>query len=172
VLTEQTGGVLARHRYRRIANLANLSTPIGLVVGLVGGARPSRGPRGLVLAGGYRLPVPDAVAFTIGNVVVARMPAQDLLHRPALLAHEERHAWQYVALGGPLYWPVYLLTTTWSWLFTGDRASHNLLERAAGLADGGYRERASRRQRRARRSRVGRRRGASDRRGVPPGQAR
>ena len=35
----------------------------------------------------------------------------------------------------------YAAAAGWSWLRTGDFASRNCFERAAGLADGGYRER-------------------------------
>jgi hypothetical protein len=39
-----------------------------------------------------------------------------------------------------------VLAAAWSWVRTGDPASRNLFERAAGLADGGYRERPLRRR--------------------------
>jgi len=131
--------VQLRHRYRQVANAANLTTPLGLMVALVGRARTRPGPRGLVLATGYRLPVPAAAAFTMGNVILTRLPAERLLGDRRLLAHEERHTWQYVALGGVFYWPLYGLATAWSWLWTGDRGAANVFERLAGLADGGYR---------------------------------
>jgi hypothetical protein len=34
--------------------------------------------------------------------------------------------------------PLYLLAAGWSWLRGGDHGTHNVFERAAGLADGGY----------------------------------
>jgi hypothetical protein len=67
--TRQTGGV-DRWQVKTVANIVNLSTPLGLLVAAVGCARLRPGPRGLVLASGYRLPVPSAPAFTIGNVGV------------------------------------------------------------------------------------------------------
>src|SRR3954447_25776516 len=54
---------------RLIGNLVNLSTPLGLLVALVGRAEIHRGPRGLFLAEHYRLTFPVAGAFTIGNVI-------------------------------------------------------------------------------------------------------
>lgn len=105
----------------------------------LGRARLHRSPRGLVLATGYRLAVPPAAAFTMGNVIISRFSLDRLAGYPRLLRHEERHTWQYVALGGVFYWPLYGLATVWSWLWTGDRAAANVFERTAGLADGGYR---------------------------------
>lgn len=128
-----------RHRYRQLANVVNLSTPVGLAVAALGRARVARGPRGLLLATGYRLRVPPAAAFTMGNVITSRLSLDRLAACPRLLRHEERHTWQYVAVGGVFYWPLYGLATAWSWLCTGDRAAANVFERAAGLADGGYR---------------------------------
>jgi hypothetical protein len=123
---------------RQVANLVNLSTPTGLVVGVLGGARLHRGPRGLVLGSGYRLPLPPASAFTVGNVVVTRHERGWLEARPRLLAHEERHADQYVACLGLPMLPLYLLASVWSRLRGGDFGVHNPFERLAGLADGGY----------------------------------
>ncbi|MBI4899538.1 MAG: hypothetical protein HY829_03560 [Actinobacteria bacterium] len=120
---------------RRLANLVNLSTPLGLVIARAGGARLSHAPRGLWLAEGYSLPFPVAGAFTVGNVVITPRSAADLGDR--VLAHEERHSWQYMACG-TFFMPLYLAAMTWSWLRTGDRAARNIFERAAGLADGGY----------------------------------
>ncbi len=123
---------------KTVLNAANLSTPVGLLVAALGRARPRLGPRGLVLATGYRLPVPVARAFTVGNVIVTRYEDGWLEQRPALLAHEERHTWQYVAcLGLPMV-PLYLAAAGWSYLRGGDIAVHNAFERLAGLADGGY----------------------------------
>lgn len=118
--------------------MLNLSTPIGLAVARAGGATVVAGPRGLVLATGYRVRFPTGGAFTIGNVVATRMNLAELLRYPRVLAHEERHAWQYVLFGGPLYWPLYCAAMGWSVVRTGDRASRNVFERSAGLADGGY----------------------------------
>lgn len=133
--------VRARHHVRRLANAVNLSTPIGLAVARAGRAVAVPGPRGLILATGYRFRFPTGGAFTIGNVVLTRLSRDELLRYPRVLAHEERHVWQYVVFGGPLYWPLYCAAMGWSMLRTGDRASRNVFERSAGLADGGYLDR-------------------------------
>lgn len=91
-----------------------------------------------MFATGYRFRFPTGGAFTIGNVVATRMTLTELLRYPRVLAHEERHAWQYVLFGGPLYWPLYCAAMGWSMVRTGDRSSRNVFERSAGLADGGY----------------------------------
>ena len=133
---------------KAVVNTVNLSTPFGLLVAAVGRARPRLGPRGLVLATGYRLPVPVARAFTVGNVVLTRTTEGYVEQRPALLAHEERHSWQYVAcLGLPMV-PLYLVAAGWSYLRGGDFGVHNPFERLAGLADGGYPLVSAREQRR------------------------
>jgi hypothetical protein len=125
-------------RVRQVVNLVNLSTPAGLVVGLAGRAVFRRGPRGLVLASQYRLRLPAASAFTVGNVVLTRRDVAWLAARPRLLVHEERHADQYAACLGLPMLPLYLLASLWSWLRAGDFSSANPFERFAGLADGGY----------------------------------
>lgn len=125
-------------RLKAVANAVNLSTPLGLLVAGLGRSRLRRGPRGLVLASDYRLPLPAAPAFTVGNVVLSPRPAAYLDDRPALLAHEERHSWQYAfCLGLPML-PLYALGAAWSYLRGGDFGVHNPFERLAGLADGGY----------------------------------
>jgi hypothetical protein len=129
-----------RHRLRLVGNVANLTTIIGLLLARAGGAQLSPRPRGIWLATGYRFGFPVASAFCVGNVVISRHGLDELLARPTLLQHEERHSWQYLLLGGPLYWPCYGLAMVWSLLRTGDRGSANPFEVAAGLADGGYRE--------------------------------
>ena len=130
---------------RAVVNAVNGSTAVGLLVAVAGRSALRRGPRGLILAQGYRLPVPPAPAFTVGNEIVARYD-WDLLnqYRPQLLVHEEKHSTQYAVCGGLLYLPLYVAASAWSWLRTGDVASRNVFERGAGLADGGYRERAVR----------------------------
>ncbi|POM22387.1 hypothetical protein BTM25_53370 [Actinomadura rubteroloni] len=130
-------------RIRRIVNAVNLSTPLGLLLAAAGSrGSPARGrcrgPDGLILAGGYRWPLPAAPVFTVGNVVTARRAAADLLDRPALLRHEGRHATQYAFLLGPLMIPLYLVCAGVSLVLCGDHASANPFERQAGLADGGY----------------------------------
>jgi hypothetical protein len=125
-------------RVKQAVNVLNGSTVLGVVVARLGGASLRSGPRGLVLGSGYRLPVPPAAAFTVGNVVTTRHESGWLEERPRLLAHEERHTWQYVACLGLPMLPLYLLAAGWSYLVGGDPAVHNAFERHAGLADGGY----------------------------------
>ncbi len=135
-------------RLRSVLNVVNLSTPLGLVVAGLAGCRVRRGPRGLLLASGYRLRVPANPAFTVGDVVLTRREEGFLESRPRLLAHEERHSWQYAAcLGLPMV-PLYLLGAGWSWLRGGDSGVHNPFERLAGLADGGYPALSARQRRR------------------------
>jgi hypothetical protein len=123
-------------RSRSALNWLNGSTLLGLAVARLGGARPVRGPDGLWLAEGHRLPGPRA-AFTVGDVVLH--PSHGgLAPRPRLLEHERRHAEQYARLAGLPFLPLYGLAALVSWLLTGDRASANPFERSAGLAEGGY----------------------------------
>jgi hypothetical protein len=129
-------------RARRVGNRLNLSTPLGLAVALVGGARRRPGPYGLVLAEGYRFGFPVASAFTVGDVIITAHTFPALLQgHPALLVHEGRHSRQYALCLGLPYLPLYTLAMAWSVLRTGDRASANVFERDAGLAAGGYVER-------------------------------
>jgi hypothetical protein len=134
------------YRARQVANALNTSTLLGLLTAKLGRARLTRGPGGLVLGYGYRLRVPPAPAFTIGNVIVLRGGPEVLERRPTLLVHEARHASQYAVLLGPLMLLPYVLAAAWSWMRTGDPASRNVFERGAGLSDGGYRERPLRRR--------------------------
>lgn len=120
---------------RRLANLVNGSTLLGLVIAGAGRARVAPGPRGLWYAEGYALPFPVAGAFTVGNVIITPRSVREL--GPQALAHEERHTWQYMACG-TFFLPLYLAGMVWSWVRTGDRAARNIFERAAGLQDGGY----------------------------------
>ena len=133
---------------RRVLNAVNLSTLLGLVVGLLGRVTFRRGPRGLVLGHGYRLPVPVASAFTIGDVVLTKHGPDVFDERPRLLGHEERHSWQYAACLGLPFLPLYLLAAGWSLLRGGDPAVHNPFERLAGLVDGGYPTLSARERRR------------------------
>ncbi|WP_203231221.1 hypothetical protein [Nocardioides caldifontis] len=133
---------------RSVLNAVNLSTPLGLLVGVAGRVRFRRGPRGLVLGTGYRLPVPVASAFTVGDVVLTKHGPELFEERPRLLAHEERHAWQYAASLGLPFLVLYLLAAGWSWLRGGDPVVHNPFERLAGLADGGYPALSARERRR------------------------
>ena len=126
-------------RVRQVANWANLSTPLGLLIALVGRSRVHRGTDGLLVARGFRLPFRTAPAFTVGNVVVLRIDDTALARRPRLLVHEGRHATQYAWCLGPLMLPLYAFAAGWSWLRSRDPATHNVFERLAGLEDGGYR---------------------------------
>jgi hypothetical protein len=65
-------------RLRHAANWLNLTTPVGLLVAGIGGARVRRGDHGLYVAEGYRFRFPDAGAFTIGDVVVTASTIQRL----------------------------------------------------------------------------------------------
>lgn len=126
------------HRVRQIVNWINLSTAFGLIVGLAGRGRFARGPEGLILGRGYRLPIPPAPAFTVGNVVLLRIDDERLARRPTLLDHESRHATQYAwCLGLPMLL-LYVLASGWSWIRTGDPASRNVFEVRANLKEGGY----------------------------------
>jgi len=125
-------------RVKAVLNAVNGSTLLGLGIAKLGSARISTGPRGLLLATGFGIDFPRARAFTVGNVVVSKHDAAWLSERPRLLAHEERHSWQYVGcLGLPMI-PLYLLAAAYSFLRGGDPFVHNAFERLAGLEDGGY----------------------------------
>lgn len=130
------------HRVRLVANYVNLSTPLGLLIAKLGRARLSRGADGLILAHGYRVPFPIAGAFTVGNVVLTRH-GEGYLTGP-LLRHEARHATQYAVCGGLPMLLLYPLAMAVSLAISGDLAAHNVFERLAGLADGGYRPRSPR----------------------------
>jgi hypothetical protein len=125
-------------RLRRLLNLANGTTPLGVAVAVAAGATLTPGPEGTLLAHGYRWPLPRAAAFTVGDVVLTRHPAGYLAARPALLDHELRHTVQYAACAGLPMLLAYAVAAGWSWLRAGDPASANPFERHAGLAAGGY----------------------------------
>ncbi|WP_324644713.1 hypothetical protein [Pseudarthrobacter sp. LT1] len=137
-------GPTTAQRLRRAANLLNGSTLAGLAVALAARTRISRGPRGLIIGAGYRWRLPFAGAYTLGNVVLCRSTAADLLSRPALLGHEERHCSQYAWCLGLPFIPLYLAAAGWSVLRTGNPGTANIFERRAGLAAGGYPLRAAR----------------------------
>jgi len=124
------------HRVRLAVNLVNGSTLAGLAVARLGGARLARCPDGLLAGTGYRLPVPAAPAFTMGNVVITRRLALDV--GSDLFRHEARHTTQYAWCGGLLMLPLYFAAAGLSWLLSGDVGAWNVFERGAGLADGGY----------------------------------
>lgn len=127
-----------RYRLRLAVNLANGSTLAGVLVALAGRARLTRAGDGLLLAEGYRLPVPSAPAFCVGNVIVTRLEQGVLERGSPLFTHEARHATQFACCAGVLMVPVYLLAAGLSWLLTGNFGARNVFERRAGLAGGGY----------------------------------
>jgi hypothetical protein len=127
-----------RQRLRLAANVINGSTALGLAVAAAARTEIRRGPRGLIVAGGYRWRVPFAGAFTLGNVVLCRCTAGELLSRPALLGHEEKHCSQYAWCLGFPFLPLYFLAAGWSLIRTGNPGTGNIFERRAGLAAGGY----------------------------------
>jgi hypothetical protein len=125
-------------RFRRVVNVVNLATPLGLVVAKAGGATIARGPHGLLLAKGFR-PKLRASALTIGDVVLMKRDDAWVERHPHLLDHEARHSFQYSFWLGPLgFLPAYGLCAIWSWWHTGDPALRNRFERRAGLVDGNY----------------------------------
>ena len=136
-------------RVKQVLNGVNGSTLLGLAVARAGRARLGPGPRGLVVATDYRLPLPVASAFTLGNVVTSKHDRAWLDERPALMRHEERHTWQYVVCLGLPMLPLYLLAAGWSYLRGGDFGAHNPFERLAGLEDGDYPTVGPRERRRA-----------------------
>ena len=138
------------YRARLVVNLLNGSTAAGLLVAAAGRARLIRAPHGLLVAVQYRLPVPPAPAFCLGNVIVTRLDPDTAGVAESLLAHEARHATQFAWCGGVVMLPLYFLAAGLSWLLTGDFASRNVFERRAGLAEGGYTERPLRPQLRRR----------------------
>jgi len=125
-------------RLRTALNWVNLSTPLGLVVAHLGGARLVPLGRGTYLATGYRYRFPVASAFTIGSVIASKHDPAYFAARPALLRHEDRHCTQYAAVLGVVMLPLYLVCVGVSWVLAGDHSSFNPFERLAGLADGNY----------------------------------
>lgn len=127
---------------RNTGNVANLSTPLGLLVAAAGGARLRRA-RGLVVAENVSLPGISASAMTIGSVVlVPERTLEDATARiPGLLQHEDHHAHQWAYCLGLPFIPLYVAAMGWSWLRSGDRSTANHFEVQAGLALGGYRVR-------------------------------
>jgi hypothetical protein len=119
----------------------NGTSVVAVVIAAVARARLRRGPGGVLIATGYRLPLPRQRCFTIGCVIFTRGDSTTLLGPDcaALLGHETRHVAQYAVLG-PLFWPAYWLASGYSWTTTGGYGSHNVFEQLAGLADGGYPE--------------------------------
>src|SRR5215831_17871194 len=112
-----------------------------LAANLLNGSTLARAEDGLLVAVAYRLAVPPAPAFCLGNVIVTRLDADGVGGAGPLLAHEARHATQFACCGGVAMLPLYFLAAGVSWLLTGDFGSRNIFERRAGLAAGGYAER-------------------------------
>nr|WP_026554109.1 hypothetical protein [Arthrobacter sp. 35W] len=125
---------------RQVANLLNLSTPLGLLLAALSRTPVERGPDGLLLGTGYRPRLPLAGAFTVGNVIFYRADRTFIDSRPTLLAHEAVHSTQYALCLGLPFLPLYGFCAVYSLWRTGDPGSRNLFERGAGLAAGGYRE--------------------------------
>lgn len=125
-------------RLRQFANAVNLSTPLGLLVVAASRSGLSKGPRGLVIASGYRWKIPRAGAFTLGNVILYRAPDGVAGSNERLLAHEECHSTQYAWCLGLPFLPLYGLAAAWSVLRTGNPGLANFFERQAGLEAGGY----------------------------------
>lgn len=126
---------------RSAFNWLNGSTLLGLGVARLSGCELHQGTQGLIFAHHYPLALPKASAFTVGNVVLFRAGPEAIAERPALIAHEARHCTQYALCLGAPFLPLYFLAAGVSCLLTGDPASRNPFERAAGLTDGGYTER-------------------------------
>jgi hypothetical protein len=125
-----------RLRVRQAVNWANGSTLAGLGVAALGGAEIARSVDGLFAGTGYRLPVPPAPAFCLGNVIVTRGDVLD--PGSPVFRHEARHATQFAWCGGVVMIPLYLAAAGVSWALTGDFGARNVFERQAGLAEGGY----------------------------------
>lgn len=125
-------------RARQVANWVNLTTPLGFAVGGLGGARFVRAPRGIWVAEEFPSAWLPARALTLGSVVITGRTARWLLQQPRLLAHEERHAWQYVVCLGLPMLPLYGVAAGVSWLWCSNVGTRNPFEQLAGLADGGY----------------------------------
>ena len=126
------------YRVRTAANLVNGATLLGAMIALAGRARLTRGPDGLLIGDGYRLPVPVAPAFCVGGVIITKMDRESLASSGSLLAHEARHATQFAWCAGLPMLPLYFASAGISWLACGDFGAWNVFERRAGLADGGY----------------------------------
>jgi hypothetical protein len=129
------------HVARTVLTAANGTTGAGLLLALATRTRIRRGRDGVLIAEGWRLPMPPASCFTVGSVIITRRTAEWLLaeERAELLAHESRHAGQYAVLG-PLFWPAYWVACGWSFTTTGSWGVRNWFERHAGLHAGGYPE--------------------------------
>lgn len=120
---------------RNLANVANLSTPLGLAVAVAGRARLRR--RGhLIVADRARLPIRNAGAVTIGSVVLVPHRAVEEVEAstPTLMEHEDGHAWQYAYCLGLPFIPLYGAATLWSMIRTGGPRERQPLRGAGGPA--------------------------------------
>ena len=131
----------AAYRVRLVVNAVNGSTLAGILVAAIGRARLARCSDGLLIGERYRLPLPPAPAFCLGNVILTRRDRDALVRAEALLAHEDRDATQFGWCAGLVMLPLYFAAAGVSWVLTGDFGSRNIFERRAGLADGGYADR-------------------------------
>lgn len=132
-------------KLRWTLNWLNGSTLLGLLAARIGGCEIRPAANGLIFAHFYSPRLPHAAAFTVGCVVLFRAGPEEVAGRPKLVAHEARHSTQYALCLGLPFLPAYFLAAGISWLLSGDPASRNPFERAAGLHDGGYAERPVRR---------------------------
>lgn len=126
---------------RRTVNWVNLSTPLGLLLGLASRATFRKGPHGVIVAHGrpLRFLAPRAMAVTVGDVVLLRATEETVARYPHLLDHEARHSMQYACWIGPIgFLPAYFACSLWSWWHSGDFALRNPFEMRAGLVEGGY----------------------------------
>ena len=124
-----------------MVNAVFLATPAALWLARRGRAQLRPGPRGTVVAAGYRgrFPAPRAPAVTVGDVILLRLDDAALAERPRLLLHEARHASQWAYWLGLLGYPLaYGVASLWSLATAGNAATNNVFERRAGLVDGGY----------------------------------
>ena len=128
------------HRLRMAVNVLNGSTLAGILVATAGGARLRPAGEGLLAGSGYRLPLPAASAFCLGNVLVTKLGQAEFTGNARLFRHEARHATQYACCGGLAMLPLYGIAAAVSWVLTGDSGARNVFEQRAGLADGGYTE--------------------------------
>lgn len=132
---------------RDVANIVNLSTPLGLLLAAAGRGRARRFGH-LLVFDRVRLPVPGAGAMTVGSVVlIFRRSLEEAEARlPSLLHHEEQHSWQWAYCLGLPFLLFYYAQLGWSLWRTGDRAAANFFEVQAGLEAGGYRRRPIKRR--------------------------
>src|SRR5260370_40312991 len=97
------------YRIRLVLNAVNGSTLLGLLVATIGRAQLSVGDNGLFLAERYRLPVPAAPAFTVGNGIVTKLDRDAGAREDRLFAHAAPHATPDAWGAGPAMVPPYLI---------------------------------------------------------------